>query len=277
MALWTKIDSQLGQPKYLRVGQLTGIGISGVMTGYTSGSFIISAPTAVNVAQRVQATATYTADGTKITAVTITNPGAGYVTAPTITTSAGTGAVIKGAIKASGVQGGVPNTEIALVSVEEAALASNRKKGIKGPGWYRITEKVGQDGVLRYMTETLVKFGKTAVNSVTTDAKGDNLVVGNIDISITTQPTARSIATGSPTTFVVVASGASLTYQWQVQSGGTGAYTNLTNAGVYTTVTTATLNISNVAGLTNSRYRCVVGNSGSTAQATSNGAKLTVV
>ena len=65
------------------------------------------------------------------------------------------------------------------------------------------------------------------------------------------------------------------TYQWQIQTGGSGAYTNLSNGGVYTTVTTATMNISNSTGLTGNRYRCVMGNGG-TGQVTSRGARLTV-
>jgi hypothetical protein len=72
----------------------------------------------------------------------------------------------------------------------------------------------------------------------------------------------------------VVASGAT-TYQWQLQTSGVGAYANISNGGVYTTATTATLNISNSTGLNGNRYRCVVGNGG-TAGVKTNGARLTV-
>ena len=267
MALYGKTDTQASQPKYLRVGQITGISISGTMSGYTSGSFTIGTPPGGGV----QATATYVAVGGVITSYTITNPGAGYTTAPTITAAAGTGGVFSSSIKKSKVGQNV-NTDIVFIDSDvEATKTANRAKGIRGPGWYKITEKMTSDGTVRYMTERLIPVRATVAQA--TDAKGDDLVVADVEISVTTQPV-DSVAASGATTFTVVGSGVT-TYQWQVQTGGTGAYTNLTNTGVYTTVTTATLNISNVAGLVGNKYRCVMGNGG-TGQVTSRGAKQAV-
>lgn len=84
---------------------------------------------------------------------------------------------------------------------------------------------------------------------------------GTLAPLVTTGPLTKSVATGNPTTFVVVAAGsATLLYQWQKSTDGGATWTNITNAGVYTTATTATLNISDVAGLTATRYRCRVTN-----------------
>lgn len=98
-------------------------------------------------------------------------------------------------------------------------------------------------------------------------------------ITISGQPPNRSIATGNPTTFTVTAStndGGSLSYQWQVSTNGGTSYSNVTNAGVYTGATTATLSISNVAGLNTYRYRVLVSSTGGAATATSSHGVLTV-
>lgn len=98
-------------------------------------------------------------------------------------------------------------------------------------------------------------------------------------VTISAQPPDRSIATGNPTTFTVTAStndGGSLTYQWQISTNGGTSYSNVTNAGVYTGATTATLSISDVAGLNANRYRVLVSSSGGAATATSTAGILTV-
>ena len=76
-------------------------------------------------------------------------------------------------------------------------------------------------------------------------------------ISMTPNTTACN---GSPAVFTVNASGTNLTYQWQVHDG-TGYY-NLSNAGIYSGVNTATLNISSVSPAMNGYgYRVVLGGS----------------
>lgn len=268
MALWSNTDTQASQPKSLRVGQITGLGVTGTMSGYVDGaSLTISAPPAGGT----QAAGTINVTGGVITGFTITNPGAGYTTAPTVTAPAGTGATITASIKKS-KDGNLVNSDVVFVSTEEAALTANKLKGIKGPGWWKITEKTQNDGSIRFMSEHLVHL--YATNASAGDAKADDAVVADVEISITTQPAASTVTAPAAASFTVVASGAT-TYQWQIQVGGAGAYADLTNGGVYTTVTTATMNISNSTGLSGNRYRCVVGNGG-TAVVKTNGAKLTV-
>lgn len=92
--------------------------------------------------------------------------------------------------------------------------------------------------------------------------------------AIGTQPAAATICAGANTTFTVAATGVS-TYQWQVSTNGGSTWTNITNAGVYTTATTTTLNITGAtAGMTTYRYRCVTTNACGTT--TSSGVVLTV-
>jgi hypothetical protein len=65
---------------------------------------------------------------------------------------------------------------------------------------------------------------------------------------------------GTTTDLSVVASGASLTYQWQSDAGQTGTYTNLTNGNLFSGVNTATLVISNITLLEQADYVCIVRN-----------------
>jgi hypothetical protein len=95
--------------------------------------------------------------------------------------------------------------------------------------------------------------------------------------AITTQPVAgTTICEGQNTSYSVTANGTALTYQWQVSTDGGANYTNLANGGVYSGVTTATLNITAATASMNSyRYRVII--SGTCAPAvTSTAAILTV-
>jgi hypothetical protein len=88
---------------------------------------------------------------------------------------------------------------------------------------------------------------------------------------ITVQPVAHSVNETATTTFTIVASGApTLTYQWRKNGS------NLSNAGHYSGVTTATLTISNSSAADAANYDCVVSN-GILPDATSNSVALTVV
>lgn len=271
MALFKNLDTQAGKPKNLRLGQIAGVTVTGTMSGYVDGaSLTISAPPAGGV----QAVGTIQVTAGVITGCTFSNPGAGYTSAPTITAPAGTGATITPRIKLN--RAGISdNADIVFVSKEESVLVDNKLKGIKGPGWYKITEKVANDGTLRFMTAQLASMSALSSANATTGDNTDDAVAADVEISITTQPAASSVTAPAATTFTVVASGAT-TYQWQLQTAGVGAYANISNGGVYTTATTATLNISNSTGLNGNRYRCIVSNAGSNAVAKSNGAKLTV-
>src|SRR4029079_2523263 len=91
--------------------------------------------------------------------------------------------------------------------------------------------------------------------------------------NITGQPAASTACDSLPVSFTVTASGGSLTYQWQESANaGFTSPTNLTNTGVYSNTTTATLNISRNSGLNGKYYRAVITNPGGTVN--SNGALL---
>lgn len=267
MSLFSNKDQQSGQPKNIAVGQIKGLTVTGTTAGYVNGaSLTISAPPAGGV----QAVGTITVVAGVIRGVILTNNGAGYTSAPTVTAATGTGATITAKIAANKV----PNSQIVFVSYEESQLAANKIKGLTTPGWNRVTEKLKSNGQLTYKVENLVAM--TVTNAISGDAKLDDLVVGDVEISITIQPIASPVTGGAATSFVVAGTGIT-TYQWQVQTAGLGSFVNLSASGVYIGgVTAATLNITNSTGLNANRYRCVCGNGG-TAQVISTGAQLRVV
>lgn len=160
-----------------------------------------------------------------------------------------------------------------FVSVEEAQLEANKLKGIKGPGWYLIKEVVTSAGQTRYRSECLVSM--SVLNAVQGDAP-DDAIVGDVEFKITTQPLVSSVTAPAATSFTVATTDVSATYQWQIKVGSA-AYANVTNTGVYTGATTATLAISDSTGLDGMAFRCITTNAAATASATSRGAKLNVV
>jgi hypothetical protein len=95
--------------------------------------------------------------------------------------------------------------------------------------------------------------------------------------TINTHPTNATINEGTNTSFSVSATGTSLSYQWQVSTNSGTDWNNLTNAGVYSNVTTSTLNITAATSSMNGYlYRCVV-RSGGGCPVNSNSAQLTVI
>jgi len=106
------------------------------------------------------------------------------------------------------------------------------------------------------------------------DFKFTVIPVADTAPTITTDPSAKTVAAGSNTSFTVEATGTGLTYQWQVNNGE--GYVNIANGGVYSNATTATLSITGATVEMNDYlYRVIVGGTVAPA-ATSSGAKLTV-
>lgn len=77
----------------------------------------------------------------------------------------------------------------------------------------------------------------------------------NLNVAISVQPSNQTACEGSATQFAVTVTGFSPTYQWQIYSG---AWTNLTDAGVYSNTTAATLDIADATGLSGKQYRCII-------------------
>lgn len=272
MSLWNNTDAQASKPKYLGLGQVQAINISAGGTLYTPTNGTASATIAAPPVGGVQATATVTITAGVITGVTVTNPGAGYTTAPAVTYTTGGSAAVMTAVIQQESANGPSNGDIFFADLTEAQNASNRIKGIKTPGWFSYKEYVDSGNVTRYKVEPLIAM--TVLVGASGDAT-DDTVVGDTAFAITTQPVDRSVTAPAATTFVVAATGATA-FQWQLRPAAGGQYTNISNGGVYSTATTATLNISNTTGLNGNRYRCVVANTTAGASVTSTSGLLTV-
>lgn len=155
-----------------------------------------------------------------------------------------------------------------IYGVDTNEMAANKtQEGAAHAGWNKVTT-IGS----RKVVETLVAMSKNFASA--TDA--EDTVFEDYLITIDTQPADDSTATGGAVTFTVAASitgsGGTLTYQWQEDSGS--GFANITEAGVYSDVTTVTLAISDNTGLDTNQYRCVVSATGAD-DVTSDAATLT--
>lgn len=103
------------------------------------------------------------------------------------------------------------------------------------------------------------------------------LLTVNTPITISSQPAASTVCAGAQTSFTVGASGTTPSYQWQESTNGGASWNNISNGGVYSGATTATLTLTNVtAGMNNYQYRAVVNGAAPCGSANSNAATLTI-
>lgn len=269
MSLWNKTDANISKPKYLGRGQVAAVNVTAGGTGYGA------PPTVTFAAPLSGTTATGTAvlTGGVVTSVTITNPGSGYTVAnpPTITFGSGVAA-------ATAIYHGAAylDSTILFVDVDEAQQAENKARGLNGAGWWLYKTYTDANSNVRHKAELLIAMTVAAATS--SDASDDAVVVDRT-ITIDTAPVASSVTAPAAASFTVVASvvpTTTRTYQWQksTTSGGS-TYANLSNATVYSGVTTTTLAISDSTGLNGYKFRVIVSSAGATDK-TSVGVALTV-
>ena len=146
------------------------------------------------------------------------------------------------------------------VDTAETAAEASQGTPVTHAGWVLRTEGSGGRAG-RVFHETLVAMGSITGDLEDTKIQDLNIVIG-------TQPSNSSEDAGSAVTFTVAAttvpSGGTIGYQWAVSTDDGDTWTNLSNSGVYTTVTTATLNISDNTGLDGNQYRCALSATGAT-------------
>jgi len=164
-------------------------------------------------------------------------------------------------------------TNLTMTKTEKPAYDNENVFGINAaeapggvtPGWVKVTNGTGgRAGRTQY--ETLVAFGDPAKPSESSDL--DTGLFGVITLSTVAD---QEAASGEAEAFSVTATttnSVTATFQWQVQTGGTGAFADINGA------TASTLTIGDNSGLDGNRYRCVVSGTGATT-VTSNSALLT--
>jgi len=170
-----------------------------------------------------------------------------------------------------------------FVDTTEAAVTSNREKGLKTPGW-NLVQDIGNG---RFRVEPLVPMKVSAADAgdvgITNDTATEDLTVLDTILAITVQPTNQSVVASNAATFTVTATATpttAITYLWQIQqsneSGTTWNSAPGTNSNAsYTTGSTA---VAPGSGATNGdKYRVIISAPGKTAQTiTSSVATLTV-
>jgi hypothetical protein len=119
--------------------------------------------------------------------------------------------------------------QIIFVDAQEAQVTANKAKGITGAGWWAYRTYEDSDENTRHRAECLVAM------SVTASDAGDAEDTITVDLAITIDGGLDDV-TAAPeddVTFVVEATinaALPLSYQWQKQTGGTGAWANVTGA-----------------------------------------------
>lgn len=97
-----------------------------------------------------------------------------------------------------------------------------------------------------------------AENNTCTATSSTSTLVVNTSPTITTQPVNKAVCSGSNASFTVAANGSPLVYQWQ-EKVGAGAFADITNGGVYSGATTATLVLANPgSGMSTNQYQCII-------------------
>jgi hypothetical protein len=155
----------------------------------------------------------------------------------------------------AGIQTTSPKLTNTVYGVDEYEAAANAATGSKykvaHAGWVGIHTYIDQHGTLRVKSEVLVAMSGISSNvpatyTATGDAN-DDAVFPDRYITITTQPVSLSgVSTTAAQSFSVVATAtptAPLAFQWQYASYVGAGFTNLTNTGIYSNVTTATVGI----------------------------------
>ena len=174
--------------------------------------------------------------------------------------------------------------DLVFVDTTEQSIASNKTRGITGPGWWQYQTYVTHNGDTRHKAEYLAPAKATAGNAG--DFTDDTVAADVLEvITVGTQP-ANSTSSSGAGTFVAAATvdqSGTITYQWQRQTASaTTRWVNVSaslDTGItYANFTTATLAYSGLASdaLDGYKYRCVINTSkGAETKRTNGAATLT--
>lgn len=164
----------------------------------------------------------------------------------------------------------------AICSSATLNLTSNATGTIAWTGPNTFTSAIQNPSIVGATTAATGTYSVTSTVGGCTSIAGTTAVTVNSGAAITVQPSSTSTSAGANATFAVTATGAGLTYQWEESINGGGSFSTITNGGVYSGATTATLTLTGVTlAMDTYKYRCVV--TGTCGNATSNGAATLTV
>ena len=179
------------------------------------------------------------------------------------------------------VKGGDSNSyELVFVDTTEQSIASNKSRGITGPGWWQYRTYQTHNGDTKHKAEYIAPAKATAGNAG--DMADDTLAADVLEvITVGTQPAASTSSSGAGT-FVAAATvdqSGTITYKWQRQTAtATTRWVDVSaslDTGItYANFTTATLAYSGLSGdtLDGYKYRCVINSSKGAVQKYTDGA-----
>ena len=169
------------------------------------------------------------------------------------------------------IKGGdsISNYQLVFVDTTEDGIASNKTRGIDGPGWWLYRTYQTHNGTERHKAE---KLASLRVAAGTSGDAADETVVADVleTITVGTQPANSTSSSGAGTfvaAFTVDQSGTKV-YKWQRQTASaTTRWVDISaslDTGItYANFTTATLAYSGLAGTTLNgyKYRCMLNTS----------------
>lgn len=178
----------------------------------------------------------------------------------------------------------------------EVGVPENKARGVAShTGWVHYTTYTDANNQTRHKSEVLVAMSKNFASNANGNLFGtgagqdaaDDTVAADYLIYFTDMPdnVTDYLANLGSAAFTVAAdsepTGATITYQWQraanTVDAASGLFVNLSNAGVITGATSATLDISNVSGLNGNVFRCVISGDGGADSNTSDQATITIL
>ena len=174
--------------------------------------------------------------------------------------------------------------DLVFVDTTEQSIASNKTRGITGPGWWQYRTYQSHNGDTKHKAEYIAP-AKAAAGAAG-DMADDTIAADVLEvITVGTQP-ANSTSSSGAGTFVAAATvdqSGTITYQWQRQTASaTTRWVNVSaslDTGItYANFTTATLAYSGLASdaLDGYKYRCVINTSkGAETKRTNGAATLT--
>jgi len=166
-----------------------------------------------------------------------------------------------------------------FVNETEAALESNKERGLNAPGWWSYFSYTDSSGATRHKAEQLIFIA----NADGTENLADDTIAADVAsaVTITAQPAASTSSSGAGTytlTTTTTGTPGALAYQWQRQTAAsTKKWTNITatlDTGItYADFTTATLAYSGLAGdtLDGNKFRVKITSAGGTEEVMSDG------
>mgnify|MGYP001204437259 FL=1 len=174
-----------------------------------------------------------------------------------------------------GIAASSQSKTVVFIDETEAALESNKKRGLNAPGWWSYFTYTDSSGATRHKAEHLVTLANADLNA--NETQSDDAIAGDAATAITigTQPADQDTSSGAAT-FTVAAtttgSGATLTYQWQKSTDAGLNFVNVSNA------TSASLVLAGQTAAENGdQYRVRVNNSIGADEVISSVATLTFV